>query len=92
MAFRNYYPKPCAIENSTEVLEKTLCRTYADDGTEVVEVVQTPIPSDLPSYETTSLDALQSAGVVVEKVSPYVLDPDINMSAPNSNSNSEPNN
>lgn len=88
MAFRNYYPKPRAIQNSIEVLEKTLCRSYADDGTEVVEVVQTPIAKDLPSYETTSLDALQSAGVIPEKVSPYILDPEINMSAPNSNSDS----
>ena len=86
MAFRNYYPKSHAVQNSTEVLEKTLCRSYADDGTEVVEVVQTPIPNDLPSYETTSLDALQSAGVIPEKVSPYVLDPDIQMSTPESNS------
>ena len=87
MAFRNYYPKPHAIQNSTEVLEKTLCRSFDENGTEIVEVVATPIPSDLPSYETTSLDALQSAGVVPEKVSPYVLDPEINISESNSNNN-----
>lgn len=79
MAFRNYYPKTSTVPNSTEVLEKTLSRSF-DDGTEVVEVVSTPVPVDLPPYETTSLDALQSAGVVPEKVSPYVLDPTITLS------------
>ena len=77
--FRNYFPRRKAVP-SGEILEKTLKTVVDETGQEVVYVVQTPIPDDLPDYRTTSIDALQSAGVVPEKVSPYILDPTISMS------------
>lgn len=77
--FRNYFP-PRQISRSSEILEKTLKTVVEADGQEVVLVVETPIPNDLPDYRTTSIDALESAGVVPEKVSPYILDPTISMS------------
>lgn len=78
MAFRNYFPRRNAFPSS-EITEKTLQTVIADDGTEIVHVVNTPIPDDLPDYRTTSLDALHSAGVIPEKVSPYVLEPTISL-------------
>ena len=79
MAFRNYYPNRPAIPSS-EITEKTLQTLVDDNGVEIVNVVDTPIPDELPDYQTTSLDALKSAGVIPEKVSPYVLNPTISMS------------
>lgn len=79
MAFRNYFPHR-NVSPSGEILEKTLKTVVSDDGTEIVHVVNTPIPDDLPDYRTTSLDALHSAGVIPEKVSPYVLSPTISLS------------
>lgn len=79
MAFRNYFPHRQVVQSS-EIKEKTLKTVVGDDGTEIVHVVSTPIPDDLPDYRTTSIDALNSAGVIPERVSPYVLEPTISLS------------
>lgn len=68
MAFRNYFPHRSVVPSS-EITEKTLQNVVNDDGLELVNVVETPIPDELPDYRTTSLDALKSAGVIPEKVS-----------------------
>ena len=80
MAFRNYFPPCPAVVGGVEVKEKTLQKIVDDNGLEIVTVVDSPISHDLPDYSTSSIDVLQSAGVVPEKVSPYILEPTISIS------------